>query len=92
VVVGIDRADKKIVTLDPSRGLRENSLEGFAKEWVPTGRVTVIVFPRPGRPPAASAFRGSCATRLSCGRRAEVYEGPCPRNPPPFPPRPRWIG
>ena len=55
VVVGIDRTDKKIVTLDPSRGLRENSLEGFAKEWVPTGRVTLIVFPRGARAAPAGA-------------------------------------
>jgi ABC-type bacteriocin/lantibiotic exporter with double-glycine peptidase domain len=45
VVVGIDRRDRRIITLDPGRGLRENSLEGFAREWVPTGRVTLIVFP-----------------------------------------------
>ena len=57
VVVGIDKRDKRIVTLDPGRGLRENSLEGFAREWVPTGRVTLIVFPpqpaaRPGATPS----------------------------------------
>jgi ABC-type bacteriocin/lantibiotic exporter with double-glycine peptidase domain len=46
VVVGIDKRDKRIITLDPGRGLRENSLEGFAREWVPTGRVTLIVFPK----------------------------------------------
>ncbi|MES1210588.1 MAG: cysteine peptidase family C39 domain-containing protein, partial [Pseudomonadota bacterium] len=79
VVVGIDRSDKKIVTLDPSRGLRENSLEGFAKEWVPTGRVTLIVFPRAPR-----------ASGLSCGGPAEVYEGACPRKARPCRPRPRW--
>jgi ABC-type bacteriocin/lantibiotic exporter with double-glycine peptidase domain len=46
VVVGIDKRDRRIITIDPGRGLRENSLEGFAREWVPTGRVTLIVFPR----------------------------------------------
>ena len=45
VVIGIDKQDRRIITLDPGRGLRENSLEGFAREWVPTGRVTLIVFP-----------------------------------------------
>jgi predicted double-glycine peptidase len=64
VVVGIDRRDRRIVTLDPGRGLRENSLEGFAREWVPTGRVTLIVFPRPA----------------SRDARAAVYERPCPPN------------
>lgn len=55
VVVGIDKRDRRIITLDPGRGLRENSLEGFAKEWVPTGRVTLIVFPRAAGAPAAKA-------------------------------------
>ncbi len=61
VVVGIDRTDKKIVTLDPSRGLRENSLEGFAKEWVPTGRVTLIVFPRAASGAAGARSSGASA-------------------------------
>jgi len=44
VVVAIDRKDQRILTMDPGRGLRENSLEGFAREWVPTGQVAIIVF------------------------------------------------
>ncbi len=47
VVVAIDRRDHRLLTLDPARGLSENSLEAFAREWVPTGQVTLIVF-RPG--------------------------------------------
>jgi ABC-type bacteriocin/lantibiotic exporter with double-glycine peptidase domain len=50
VVVGIDKRDRRIITLDPGRGLTENSLEGFAREWVPTGRVTLIVFPKEPAP------------------------------------------
>ena len=61
VVVAIDRRDRRLLTLDPGRGLREESLEGFAREWVPTGRVTLIVFP-PSQPgdgrPAASGPDG----------------------------------
>lgn len=76
VVVGIDRTDKKIVTLDPSRGFRENSLEGFAKEWVPTGRVTLIVFPR--APPAAATSSGAWEGRnrrgADLGRRPAATE------------------
>jgi ABC-type bacteriocin/lantibiotic exporter with double-glycine peptidase domain len=44
VVVAIDRRDGRLLTLDPGRGLREDSLAGFAREWAPTGRVTLIVF------------------------------------------------
>ncbi len=47
VVVAIDRRDHRLLTLDPARGLSENSLEDFAREWAPTGQVTLIVF-RPG--------------------------------------------
>jgi ABC-type bacteriocin/lantibiotic exporter with double-glycine peptidase domain len=43
VVVAIDRKDRQILTLDPERGLRENTLERFAREWVPTGRVAIII-------------------------------------------------
>lgn len=79
VVVGIDKRDKRIITLDPGRGLRENSLEGFAREWVPTGRVTLIVFPAvetslpadaSGRRPAASAARGGAPASPAAAPRA----------------------
>jgi ABC-type bacteriocin/lantibiotic exporter with double-glycine peptidase domain len=46
VVVGINRSQRMLLSLDPTRGLRENSAEGFAREWVPTRQVTLIVFPR----------------------------------------------
>jgi hypothetical protein len=36
-------------TLDPGRGLRVNSLEGFAREWAPTGRVAIVVGGRSSR-------------------------------------------
>ncbi|HVV48784.1 MAG TPA: cysteine peptidase family C39 domain-containing protein [Polyangia bacterium] len=58
VVVAIDRRDRRLLTLDPGRGLREDTLEGFAREWAPTGRVTLIVF----RPAAASAAAGGRAS------------------------------
>jgi ABC-type bacteriocin/lantibiotic exporter with double-glycine peptidase domain len=57
VVVGMNRARKLIRSLDPARGLRENTLEGFAREWVPTHQVTIIVLPpqaRIGLPPGAA--------------------------------------
>jgi ABC-type bacteriocin/lantibiotic exporter with double-glycine peptidase domain len=44
VVVAIGKRDRRLLTLDPAAGLRENSLQGFAQEWAPTGRVTLIVF------------------------------------------------
>lgn len=50
VVVGISRGKQRILTLDPAHGLRVNSREGFAAEWTAAGRLTLIVFPRPGPP------------------------------------------
>jgi ABC-type bacteriocin/lantibiotic exporter with double-glycine peptidase domain len=47
VIVGLNRSKRLILSLDPARGLRENTLEGFAREWAPTRRVTLIAFPRP---------------------------------------------
>ena len=47
VVVGLHRDRKLIVTLDPSEGWRENTLEGFAREWHTAGYVTLIVSAKP---------------------------------------------
>jgi hypothetical protein len=44
VVVGINRSRRLILSLDPSRGLRENTLEGFTREWVPTHQVAIVIF------------------------------------------------
>jgi len=46
VVIGLNRAKRLILSLDPAVGLRENSFEGFAREWAPTHQVTIVVFPR----------------------------------------------
>jgi ABC-type bacteriocin/lantibiotic exporter with double-glycine peptidase domain len=46
VVVGLNRARGLILSLDPARGLRQNTLAGFASEWTPTRRVALIVSER----------------------------------------------
>ena len=48
VVVGLNRSKRLILSLDPGDGLRENTLEGFAREWAPTRQVTIVVLPRAG--------------------------------------------
>jgi len=45
VVVGINRREQRILTLDPAHGLRENSSEGFVTEWAAAGHLALIVFP-----------------------------------------------
>jgi ABC-type bacteriocin/lantibiotic exporter with double-glycine peptidase domain len=55
VVVGINVERKRIVTLDPSEGWRENSLEGFAREWKIAGNVTLIVSAKPDTPQVSSS-------------------------------------
>lgn len=42
VVIGLNRARRLILSLDPAMGLRENTLEGFAREWAPTQQVTIV--------------------------------------------------
>ena len=77
VVIGIDKQDRRIVTLDPGRGLRENSLEGFAREWVPTGRVTLIVFPRA---PARADTKPGDARAGATARPAGAADRPAPAS------------
>jgi ABC-type bacteriocin/lantibiotic exporter with double-glycine peptidase domain len=57
VVVGLNRERRLIRSLDPAHGLRENSFEGFAREWVPTKQVMIVMFPAvtPGRAPDPAA-------------------------------------
>ena len=44
VVIGINRVTRRVLTWDPAQGLRENSVEGFAGEWIGAKRVTLIVY------------------------------------------------
>jgi ABC-type bacteriocin/lantibiotic exporter with double-glycine peptidase domain len=50
VVVGINRWNRRVLTLDPAHGLRVNSREGFAAEWAAAHQVTLVVFPRASSP------------------------------------------
>jgi ABC-type bacteriocin/lantibiotic exporter with double-glycine peptidase domain len=43
VIIGLNRSKRLIVSLDPAAGVRENSFEGFAREWAPTRQVTIVV-------------------------------------------------
>jgi hypothetical protein len=54
VIVGLHVPTRRIATLDPALGARQNSLEGFVHEWVPTGQLLLIVLPPKSSPEAAS--------------------------------------
>jgi len=54
VVVGVNHQKQRILTLDPARGLRVNSREGFAAEWAAAGQVTLVVFPQASAPQAVA--------------------------------------
>lgn len=47
VVIGLHKDRKLIATLDPAEGWRQNSLEGFMREWHTAGFVTLIVSAKP---------------------------------------------
>jgi ABC-type bacteriocin/lantibiotic exporter with double-glycine peptidase domain len=66
VVVGINRAKRRVLSLDPARGWREDSVEGFAGEWAAAGRLTLAITPRPW--PATIATTARRPT-LASGRR-----------------------
>jgi hypothetical protein len=55
VVVGIHPATKRIATLDPAAGWRQNTLPEFLKEWGPSGRLLLVVLPK--EPPAIALTR-----------------------------------
>ncbi len=50
VVVGLHPREQVIVTLDPARGWRQNTGEGFLKEWRLARNVTMVVFKGEGDP------------------------------------------
>jgi ABC-type bacteriocin/lantibiotic exporter with double-glycine peptidase domain len=77
VVVGINRARHLILTLDPARGMRENTYEGFAREWVPTKQVTVVIFREatPAGAPGPNAQGRVAASHLSMAARSVVSPG-----------------
>ena len=49
VAVAVQPDQRRIVTLDPAHGWRENSFDGFLQEWEPAARLMLVVFP-PGEP------------------------------------------
>jgi ABC-type bacteriocin/lantibiotic exporter with double-glycine peptidase domain len=57
VVIGLNRSRREILTLDPAAGVRENTLEGFAREWAPTRQVTIVFLgPRAPSPSPLSSL------------------------------------
>lgn len=62
VVVGIHPQTRRILTLDPAVGWRQNSLLEFLKEWTSTGNVLIIVLP--SKPAASPRMRPQAARAL----------------------------
>src|SRR5262245_10405209 len=71
VVVGVSRSKRLILPLDPAMGLRENSFEGFAREWAPTQKVTIVFLP------------GGAAPRDCCSPSGPPALSGSPERPPP---------
>ena len=44
VVVAVHPVEKRVVTLDPARGWRENHLDGLFAEWEPAGRLLLAAW------------------------------------------------
>jgi len=60
VVIGIHPVRRLVLTLDPAAGWRQDTLEGFAREWIPTQQVTLVFLPPT---PAAGAGDAAPPTR-----------------------------
>jgi ABC-type bacteriocin/lantibiotic exporter with double-glycine peptidase domain len=46
VVIGLDHARRRVLTLDPAAGWRESTLEEFAAEWAGAQQLALVVFRR----------------------------------------------
>jgi hypothetical protein len=73
VVVGIHPKQKRIATLDPARGWRENTWNGFLAEWRPARQLTLIMFNLGEPPPTAAStnsemVRPDASARRNAGR------------------------
>jgi predicted double-glycine peptidase/predicted small secreted protein len=55
VVVGHHPDRKRVLTLDPAHGLRENDVRGFMAEWESAGRVTLVILPKGVEAPSSPA-------------------------------------
>jgi ABC-type bacteriocin/lantibiotic exporter with double-glycine peptidase domain len=45
VVAGINQSARRVLLLDPARGVREDGFDGFSAEWDAAGRPTLVVLP-----------------------------------------------
>jgi predicted double-glycine peptidase len=45
VVIGLNATTRRVLLLDPGRGLREDELDAFAAEWRDAGALTLVVAP-----------------------------------------------
>jgi ABC-type bacteriocin/lantibiotic exporter with double-glycine peptidase domain len=61
VVVAINSEQRRVATLDPAAGPRENSFEGFLQEWEPSGLLTIVVI---GDNPKASRATNTALSPL----------------------------
>jgi ABC-type bacteriocin/lantibiotic exporter with double-glycine peptidase domain len=45
VLIGYHCQKRRVLTLDPANGLRQDTLEAFSSEWQQAGNVTLVVMP-----------------------------------------------
>ena len=76
VVVGVNPDQKRVATLDPARGWRENTFDGFSLEWNLSKNVTLIGFKARGDRP--SPVEASLPETAAAGNWAPPMEGPPP--------------
>jgi ABC-type bacteriocin/lantibiotic exporter with double-glycine peptidase domain len=64
VLVGIHARSRRVATLDPAAGYRQNSLLDFMAEWQSTGRVLLVIMPPRAGSSAPLAQRSQAPTSI----------------------------
>ncbi|MES1172130.1 MAG: cysteine peptidase family C39 domain-containing protein [Bacteroidota bacterium] len=60
VIVGINEGARRVLMLDPARGMRQDGFDGFQTEWTPSGNLALVVT---GPASAGPASAGSTSAR-----------------------------
>lgn len=64
VLIGVNRRNERVLTLDPAKGMRQNEVSSFSVEWESAGRVTLVVLPEDdGDSASLSSRRRSASLR-----------------------------
>jgi predicted double-glycine peptidase len=86
VVMAIHPEKRQVATLDPAKGPRQNTYEGFLLEWEPAGSLTIVVTGRDGKQgsrlpssvlPPKTAWLEAGSSKLEAATSTDFRTGSC---------------